>query len=216
MTVGELYDYAYGEVRSRDGRQNPTLWTYGAEGDMLVAQSPRGAVVEPAPLPEDLVALLESARPRVREGAVAELADLVAGPDPGRALAARVALERMAAEDIPSVAEAARTALGAEGPAAAADTADSFAPARLPRRQRTSPPRPRRPAAGPPAHAGHGAARTSSPPGSPGWRSSPSPLCSSPAASRRPRRARSPSPAPRAASPSARAPCGWPGTTPTR
>jgi streptogramin lyase len=126
VTVGELYDYAYGEVRSRDGRQNPTLWTYGAEGDMLVAQSPRGAVVEPAPLPEDLVALLESARPRVREGAVGELADLVAGPDPGRALAARVALERMAAEDIPSVAEAARTALGAEGPAAAADTADSL------------------------------------------------------------------------------------------
>jgi Caspase domain len=125
VTVGELYDYAYGEVRSRDGRQNPTLWTYGAEGDMLVAQSPRGAVVEPAPLPEDLVALLESARPRVREGAIAELADLVAGPDPGRALAARVALERMAAEDIPSVAEAARTALGAEGAAAAADPADS-------------------------------------------------------------------------------------------
>lgn len=125
VTVGELYDYAYGEVRSRDGRQNPTLWTYGAEGDMLVAQSPRGAVVEPAPLPEDLVALLESARPRVREGAVAELADLAAGPDPGRALAARVALERIAAEDIPSVAEAARRALGADEAAAAMGPTDA-------------------------------------------------------------------------------------------
>src|SRR5215210_7666010 len=113
VTVGELYDYAYGEVRSRDGRQNPTLWTYGAEGDMLLAQSPRGAVVEQAPLPDDLIALLESARPRVREGAVAELADLVAGPHAGRALAARLELERIATEDIPRVAEAARTALDA-------------------------------------------------------------------------------------------------------
>lgn len=215
VTVGELYDYAYEAVRSRDGRQNPTLWTYGAEGDMLVAQSPRGAVVEPAPLPEDLVALLESARPRVREGAVAELADLLAGPDPGRALAARVALERMAAEDIPSVAEAARrrSALR-ERPRRRTQPAS-----RIPRRRPMSPLRPRRPPAGPPALARHGAARPSSPPGSPRWRSSPSPSCSSPAAtppSRRRRRARSPSAAPRAASPWARAPCGWPGTTPTR
>jgi uncharacterized caspase-like protein len=115
VTVGELYDYAYEAVRSRDSRQNPTLWTYGTEGDMLVAQSPRGAVAEPAPLPEDLVALLESGRPRVREGAVAELGDLVAGHDPGRALGARVELERIAAEDIPRVDEAARRVLGVTG-----------------------------------------------------------------------------------------------------
>jgi uncharacterized caspase-like protein len=113
VTVSELYDYAYDAVRTKEARQTPTLWTYGAEGDLLVAHSPRGPIVEPAPLPEDLVALLESARPRVREGAVAELAELVQGSDAGRALTAREALERVAAADVPSVAAAARAALGA-------------------------------------------------------------------------------------------------------
>jgi hypothetical protein len=114
ITVSELYDYAYEVVRARVARQTPMLWTYGAEGDLLVAHSPRGAVVKPAPLPEDLVALLESARPRVREGAVAELADLLHGPDAGRAVTARVQLECVAAQDVPSVAGAARAALDTE------------------------------------------------------------------------------------------------------
>ncbi len=111
VTVSELYDYAYEAVRAKEARQTPTLWSYGAEGDLLVARSPRGAIVEPAPLPEDLLILLESARSRVREGAVAELADLLAGANAGRALTARAELERIAAEDIPSVAAAARAAL---------------------------------------------------------------------------------------------------------
>jgi DNA-binding beta-propeller fold protein YncE len=113
ITVSELYDYAYEAVRARESRQTPTLWTYGAEGDLLVAHSPRGAIVKAAPLPEDLIMLLESARPRVRESAVAELADLLRGPDAGRALTARAELERIVAEDAPSVAGAARAALDA-------------------------------------------------------------------------------------------------------
>jgi hypothetical protein len=151
VTVGELYDYTYEAVRNRDDRQNPTLWTYGAEGDMLVAQSPRGAVVEPVPLPGDLVALLESARPRVREGAVAELADLLADPEPGRVLAARVELERVAAEDIPRVAEAARRALGADEAAPATEPTDapSTAPALA-----ASPPATDGPTASPPPASG--------------------------------------------------------------
>lgn len=111
VTVSELYDYAYEAVRAKEARQTPTLWSYGAEGDLLVAHSPRGAIVEPTPLPEDLLILLESARSRVREGAVAELAELLAGTDAGRALTARAELGRIAAEDIPSVAAAARAAL---------------------------------------------------------------------------------------------------------
>ena len=113
VTVSELYDYAFEAVQSRESRQTPTLWTYGAEGDLLVAHSPRGAIVKPAPLPEDLLILLESARSRVREGAVTELADLLSGPDAGRALTARAELERVAAEDVPNVAAAARKALDA-------------------------------------------------------------------------------------------------------
>jgi uncharacterized caspase-like protein len=113
VSVSELYDYAFDAVRAREARQTPTLWTYGAEGDLAVARSPRGEIVEPAPLPEDLRMLLESARPRVREGAVHELGELLDGPEPGRALTARTELERIAAEDVSSVAAAARGALDA-------------------------------------------------------------------------------------------------------
>lgn len=116
ITVSELYDYAYQAVRTREARQTPTLWTYGAEGDLLVAHNPRGAIVKPAPLPHELVALLESARPRVREGAVRELADLLGGANPGRALSAREQLQRVAAEDVPGVAATARAALEANPP----------------------------------------------------------------------------------------------------
>jgi streptogramin lyase len=114
VTVTELYDYAYEAVRARDARQTPMLWTYGAEGGLLVAQSVRGAVIEPVPLSDEVMALLESARPRVRESAVAELAELLTGPDPGRALTARACLERVAAQDIPRVAALARAALEGE------------------------------------------------------------------------------------------------------
>jgi hypothetical protein len=139
VTVGELYDYAYEAVRTTEARQTPTLWTYGAEGDLLVAHSPRGPIVKPAPLPEDLVALLESARPRVREGAVAELAELAQGSDAGRALTAREALERVAAHDAPSVAAAARAAL---------DAAPAEAPPQPP--QPSVPPSPPGPPSAPP------------------------------------------------------------------
>ena len=47
VTVTELYDYAYEAVRARDARQTPMLWTYGAEGGLLVAHSPRGVVSKP-------------------------------------------------------------------------------------------------------------------------------------------------------------------------
>jgi streptogramin lyase len=129
VTVTELYDYTYEAVRSRDARQTPMLWTYGAEGGLLVAHSARGVVIEPVPLSDEVVALLESARPRVRESAVAELAELLTGPDPGRALTARECLERVAAQDIPRVAALARAALEGEEVASSSGTALPAAPA---------------------------------------------------------------------------------------
>ncbi|HSS32739.1 MAG TPA: caspase family protein [Solirubrobacterales bacterium] len=153
VSVSELYDYAYDAVREQEARQTPTLWTYGAEGDLAVAQSPRGAIVKPVPLPEDLVMLLESARPRVRESGVRELAELLTGSDPGRALTARAMLERIAAEDVAAVAAAARAALEADP--AAAETPASEGPAEKGPAKPPSPPQPpvpaeSRPGDGPP------------------------------------------------------------------
>ncbi len=49
ITIAELYDYAFEMVRASETRQTPTLWTYGAEGDLMVARSPRGALVKSEP-----------------------------------------------------------------------------------------------------------------------------------------------------------------------
>jgi hypothetical protein len=119
ITVTDLYQYVYDKVRAAEPRQTPELWTYGAEGKLLIAHSVRGAVIEPEPLPEDLRVTLESPRRRVREMGVAELADLVDTAGPGLALAALRALERIAEEDHPQVAELARIGVGAPAGAAA-------------------------------------------------------------------------------------------------
>jgi Caspase domain len=114
ITVTELYDHVYEWTRKREARQTPALWTYGAEGNVLVAHSPRGTVITPVALPEDLRATLDSPRPRVRESGVAELADLLDSAEPGLALTARQRLEGVAEDDIPRVAALARAALDAE------------------------------------------------------------------------------------------------------
>ena len=119
ITVTDLYQYVYDNVRAAEPRQTPELWTYGAEGNLLVAHSIRGAVIEPEPLPEDLRITLESPRRRVRETAVAELADLLDSASPGLALTARQTLERIAEEDHPQVAELAGIAVGAPAGSAA-------------------------------------------------------------------------------------------------
>jgi hypothetical protein len=120
ITVADLYQHVYDKVRLAEPRQSPELWLYAAEGDLLVAHSVRGAVIEPLLLPEDLRVTLESPRFRVRETGVAELAELLDTAEPGLALTARQTLEQIASEDLPRVAEVARAALGAP-PGTAAD-----------------------------------------------------------------------------------------------
>jgi hypothetical protein len=113
ITVSEIYQHAYDRVRTVEPRQTPELWTYGAEGDVLLAYSVRGAIVEPVPLPEDLRLTLESPRPRIRETAVAELAQLLDTAPPGLVISARQTLQQIGDEDIPRVAAVARLALEA-------------------------------------------------------------------------------------------------------
>jgi Caspase domain len=113
ITVSDLYHHLYESVRAAEPRQTPELWTYGAEGDLLIAHSVRGAVIEPASLPEDLRVTLESPRSRVRETGVTELAGLLDTAGPGLVLTARHALQQIADEDSPRVAAIARAALHA-------------------------------------------------------------------------------------------------------
>jgi outer membrane protein assembly factor BamB len=113
ITVSDLYQHVYESVRRAEPRQTPELWLYGAEGDLLVARSIRGASQEPPPLPGDLQITLESPRAGVRASAVAELARLLDTAGPGMARTAQQILRQVAEQDVPAVAAVARAALRA-------------------------------------------------------------------------------------------------------
>jgi hypothetical protein len=113
ITVTDLYQYVFDNVRRLEPRQTPELWLYAGQGSLLVARSIRGPVIEPVSLPEDLRVTLDSPRPMVRETGVAELAGLLDTAESGLALSARQALRRIADRDSPRVAAVARAALAA-------------------------------------------------------------------------------------------------------
>jgi hypothetical protein len=111
ITVDDAYAYAFDEVRAAQAAQTPQRWLYGAEGGILLARSPAGVTVAPAPLPDAVRAGLDAPQPALRLGAVEVLGDWLDDADASRVLAARRALEEVAAGDVPRVAQAARTRL---------------------------------------------------------------------------------------------------------
>jgi len=127
VTVSNLYDYVHKTVRRGENRQTPGLWTYGAEGTLVVARSPRGAIVRPTALPENLRQALENPAPRVREGAVQELGDVLIAGDAAAAMRARLTLEEVAERDIPVIAQAARNALARVPDATTGKSSDALA-----------------------------------------------------------------------------------------
>ncbi len=118
VDLDELYDYVFDSVRTVTPHQTPGKWTYGVQGDLVIACRAR-PVTDPAPLPAELQQSVESPLAGVRGGAVAELARLLGGRHEGRSAAARSALEQLADDDSRSVSGAAAAALAA-GPAARA------------------------------------------------------------------------------------------------
>jgi hypothetical protein len=113
VSVDELYDYVYDQVREVTPNQTPSKWTFDVHGDLYLARSPFREP-EPVVLPVELKAAIESPFAHVRAGGVEELAGLVAGTDAGLAAAARIALENLADDDSKRVSEAAARALTQE------------------------------------------------------------------------------------------------------
>lgn len=149
VSIDELYDYVYDQVREATPNQTPSKWTFDVHGDLYVARSPFREP-EPVPLPVELTAALESPFANVRAGAVEELARLLVGADAGLAVAARVALEEVADDDSKRVSEAAARALaGGAGTSVASRPSEPAAVVLAPPRVETEPPE-RAPAAVPP------------------------------------------------------------------
>jgi hypothetical protein len=113
--LDELYDYVYDKVRETTPNQTPGKWTFGIEGELYIARRSR-PVTTPVPLPPELEQAIESPLAGVRAGAVQELAAVLRGSHAGHALAARVALERLADDDSRAVVAAATAALGGQAP----------------------------------------------------------------------------------------------------
>jgi len=103
ISVMEAFEYASERILDSGEQQNPQIM-YRAEGRMILVCSPLGTQSDPA-------VLLNDSRPEVRIEAVGRVAAWLDNPDPGRARAALLALEKTAATDIPQVSQVARAHL---------------------------------------------------------------------------------------------------------
>ncbi len=110
ISIDELYDYTYRQVRERTPGQAPMKWSFGVEGSLVVARS-----IRPAALPESIVDDLASDRVVLRLEAVSALAQLLVAGKPGLRAAALAALAGVRdADDSVQVRRAATAALSAE------------------------------------------------------------------------------------------------------
>ena len=115
VALDELYDFVYDKVRTVTPNQTPGKWTFGVQGELVIARRSR-PVTTPAPLPAELQDVIDSPLAPVRAAAVQELARVLHGTHAGRTLAARLALERLTDDDSRIVAAAAAEILRSDKP----------------------------------------------------------------------------------------------------
>jgi len=99
ITVDELYDYAYENVKLATPKQTPSKFSSKQQGEIILRQNIRIEDTKPIPLPDELIEAINSSLPFVREGAVRQLEALLSGRNLGLARSARLALEKVAEED---------------------------------------------------------------------------------------------------------------------
>jgi uncharacterized caspase-like protein len=105
--LSELVGYVSDRVQRVTPHQNPQMWTFGAQGELLLARS-RGRRVTPAALPPELLEAMESPLAAVRYGVADDLAARLDDRDLAQAYAAFLALRRMVDDDSRKVSDAAR------------------------------------------------------------------------------------------------------------
>jgi hypothetical protein len=98
VSLDELYAHVHDEVTRVNPDQTPQKWLFDVTGDLHVARRATPVTV-PSELPAEVMDSLERLAPWERESAIEPLAVILRGSHPGRALAAKIALERLAAED---------------------------------------------------------------------------------------------------------------------
>jgi hypothetical protein len=114
VSIHELYEYAFDEVRGTGAPQTPTKAGY-VEGDIFLARTNRERKPKPADLPRQLRAAAQSRSPYTRRGAVADLERLARDPESAMAAAAMETLRLLGQDDSRLVSDAARDAIASMG-----------------------------------------------------------------------------------------------------
>jgi uncharacterized caspase-like protein len=104
----ELVGYVTDQVHRITPNQNPQMWTFGSQGELLIARSHR---ITPTALAPELLEAMASPLPAARFGVVDYLRERLSSADPNLAYAAYQALTTMTADDSRKVSEAATQAL---------------------------------------------------------------------------------------------------------
>ncbi len=132
IALDELYDYVYDKVRAVTPNQTPGKWTFGVQGELIIARRSR-PITTPAPLPRELQEAIDSPFAAIRAAAVKELVRLLQGRHAGLALAARQALGHLTEDDSRTVSAEAAAGLRAGAPETkVAEQAPSAAAAKPP------------------------------------------------------------------------------------
>lgn len=98
VSLDELYAYVHDEVTRLNPDQTPQKWLSDVAGDLYVARRST-PVTRPSKLPQELLDSMTSLLTWERQSVVPPLRSLLTGAHPGRALAARLALQRLAETD---------------------------------------------------------------------------------------------------------------------
>jgi ABC-type proline/glycine betaine transport system substrate-binding protein/uncharacterized caspase-like protein len=107
--VHELFAYVSDRISDVSPDQTPQMWSFGAQGEIQVAQT-RVRRVTPAALEAELAALLNSQNRLAKFGLVEELRERVVSSDLPKAYAAWQALETLQGDDSRRVSDAADAA----------------------------------------------------------------------------------------------------------
>ncbi len=119
----ELVGYVSDRIRRVTPNQNPQMWTFGSQGELLIARS-RIRRITPTTLPAELLDGMESPLAATRFGVVDDLRGRLREPDLGQAYAAWQALQRMLDDDSRKVSDAARRGVAEAVPRVTPETLD--------------------------------------------------------------------------------------------
>ena len=110
VSLAELYDFIFDRVRAESPNQTPGKWEFGLQGELFLAKNPQRVIV-PAPIPPELLELVDHPFPATRQGSIDVLVKLVESSNLPVAAGAREVLERLVNDDSRSVATTATAAV---------------------------------------------------------------------------------------------------------